>query len=174
MRFYQNTLIAILFAGSVVQSRAQYTLYSPNSQSSLLINLSGSSSGLSDWQVGGASQLNQQWFYYSIGSSPVYSIDQIASPSSVNNHGGAAPFLSTVYSNSTISVTAKFQLNNLPTFDRSITILNPANSGQTQDFHFYQYSDFDLGGVSGGQSVQFSSNGSGIPYQVNQTGLAAA
>ena len=130
MRFYQNTLIAILFAGSVVQSGAQYTLYSPNGQSSLLINLSGSSSGLSDWQVGGASQLNQQWFYYSIGSSPVYSIDQIASPSSVNNHGGAAPFLSAVYSNSTISVTAKFQLNNLPTLTDTITILNPAIRGR--------------------------------------------
>src|SRR5208282_4220395 len=45
-------------------------------------------------------------------------------------------------------------------------------SGISQTFHFYQYSDFDLGGVSGGQSVLFSSNGSGQQYQVVQTDAA--
>ena len=34
-------------------------------------------------------------------------------------------------------------------------------SGTAQIFHFYQYSDFDLGGVSGGQNVQFNINGAG-------------
>jgi len=168
---YRNLFFTILSALSVVHSQAQtYTVPSPNGQITLQADLSGSGSGLSDWQFAGNSQLAQQWFYYSVGSSPVNSIDQIAGPTSINSHGGAAPFLSAVYSNANISVTAKFQLNNLPTLSDTLTILNPSTSGQTETFHFYQYSHFELGGVAGGQTVQFSNNGSGPYYQVNQTG----
>jgi hypothetical protein len=74
VRFYQNTLIAIMFAGTVVQSEAQvYTLSAQDS--SVQINLAG---GVSQWTIDGVNQLNQQWFYYSVGSGPVYSIDTIA------------------------------------------------------------------------------------------------
>lgn len=169
---YHSTLFAIFSTLLAAHSQAQtYTVPSPNGQSTLQATLSGAGSGLSSWQFAGNSQLAQQWFYYSLGSGAVNSIDQIAGPTSINNHGGAAPFLSTVYSNANISVTAKFSLNNLPTLSDTLTILNPLGSGQTQTFHFYQYSDFDLGGAAGGQTVQFSNNGSGVNYQVNQGGL---
>jgi len=75
VRLYQNTVIAILFAGTVVQSGAQ--IYPLSAQdSSVQINVAG---GVSDWMIDGVNQLNQQWFYYSVGSGPVYSIDTIAS-----------------------------------------------------------------------------------------------
>lgn len=166
---YRTALFTILSALPVVHSQAQtFTVPSPNGHVTLQATLNGPGSGLSDWQFAGASQLTQQWFYYSFGSGPVNSIDQIAGPTAINNHGGAAPFLSAVYSNANISVTAKFQLSNLGTLTDTLTILNPSTSGQTQTFHFYQFSNFDLGGAAGGQNVQFSDNGSGINYQVNQ------
>ncbi len=170
VRLYRNTLFVLLVALPAVRSEAQtVTVPSPNGLITLQATLSGAGSGLSDWQFNGASQLNQQWFYYSLGSGAVNSIDQIASPSAINNHGGPAPFLSATYANSNISVTAKFQINNLPTLSDTLTIQN--SSTTTQTFHFYQFSDFDLGGVAGSQNVQFSANGGQANYQVNQTGL---
>jgi hypothetical protein len=166
-------LLTALIAIPAIQVGAQiFTVTSPNTLITLQADLSGPSSGLSDWQFAGNSQLSQQWFYYSLGAGPVNSIDQIAAPTSINNHTGAAPFLSDVYANASISVTAKFQLNNSAVLADTLTILNPATASQSQTFHFYQYSHFELGGVAGGQTVVFNSNGAGTQYQVNQTGLA--
>ena len=173
-RFYQNTLIAILFAGTVVQSGAQvYTLSAQNS--SVQINLAG---GVSQWTIDGVNQLNQQWFYYSVGSGPVYSIDTIAPWSTPTISHGSAPSLTETYANSTISVKTIFTLQSQPsgsgkaTLGDAITVNNTSATAQT--YHFFQYSDFDLGGVSGDQYVQFNSNGAGTAYQVVQTGLAGA
>jgi hypothetical protein len=177
VRLYQNTVIAILFAGTVVQSGAQ--IYTPAIRdTSLQINLSG---GLSDWTIDGVNQLNQQSFYYSVGSGPVYSIDNIASwstPTIATNLGKTQITLNETYASSTISVGTKYVLGSgLPgsgqaTLGQMLTINNL--SGTAQVFHFYQYSDFDLGGVLGNQNVVFSSNGSGQEYQVVQTGLTGA
>jgi len=177
---YRNTLFTILFAVSAVQSQAQapYTIASQNGSTSLQATFSGPNSGLSDWvlQPSGpnpVSQLNQEWFYYSLGSGPVYSIDQIASPTSINNHNfGGAPFLQATYVNSDLSVTVKFAPGNLSTANGqstltdTLTIANPSAFSET--IHFYQYTHLTLGGVAGGQNVQFSNNGSGVNYQVNQ------
>jgi hypothetical protein len=174
VRLYQNTLIAILFAGSVVQSGAQvYTLSAQDS--SVQINLAG---GVSQWMIDGVNQLNQQWFYYSVGSGPVYSIDTIAPWSTPTISHGSAPTLTETYANSTISFKIQITLQGQPsgsgraTLGDTITIKNL--SATTQTYHFYQYSDFNLGGVAGDQYVQFNSNGAGTAYQVVQTGLAGA
>ena len=172
--FCQNTLIAILFAGTVVQCGAQiYTLATRDT--SLQINLAG---GVSDWTIDGVNQLNQQWFYYSVGSGLVNSIDTIApwsTPTITTNLGKTQITLNETYANSTIGVGTQFSIQSSPvgsgmaTLAQTLTISNPSATAQV--VHFYQYSDFDLGGVSGGQNVQFSSNGSGQEYQVVQTGL---
>ncbi len=170
---YRSALLAIFSALSALHSEAQtYTVPSPNGHITLQATLSGAGSGLSDWQLAGNSQLSQQWFYYSLGSGAVNSIDQIAGPSSINSVGGSFPSLSVVYSNANISVKTTFQLNNSATLSDALTIQNPLSSGQTETIHFYQYSHFTLGGVTGGQTVQFSNNGSGVNYQVNQNGSA--
>jgi len=54
------------------------------------------------------------------------------------------------------------------TIAESITINNPSAVSQT--YHFYQYSDFDLAGVAGNQSVLFTASGGS--YKAVQTGLA--
>src|SRR5580658_5909477 len=83
----QSAAIAILFAASVIQGQAQsYTLSTPDT--SIQINLGGATPGLSDWTVDGVNQLDYQWFYYSVGSSALNSIDTIApwtAPTVVNS-----------------------------------------------------------------------------------------
>jgi hypothetical protein len=170
---YQNTLIAILFAGTVVQSEASiYTIGARDT--SLQIDLAG---GLSQWTIDGVNQLNLQSLYYSVGSGPtasIYTIGIPSVPSITTNLSHTTVSLDTAYANSTIGVDTLFSLQSSPigsgkaTLAETFTINNLSATAQV--FHFYQYSDFDLGGVSGGQSLQFSSNGSGQQYQVVQTG----
>src|ERR1700744_1997385 len=65
------SLIAFLLIIPALQSNAQITnLVARNT--SLQVDLGGPNAGLSDWMVNGVNQLNQQWFYYSVGGSPVY------------------------------------------------------------------------------------------------------
>jgi len=173
VRFYQNTLIAILFAGTVVQSEADiYTIGARDT--SMQIDLAG---GVSQWTVDGVNQLNLQSFYYSVGSSPaasIYTLGLPSAPTITTNFSKTTVTLNTTYANSTVSVGTLFSLQSSPvgsgkaTLAQTLTINNLSATAQV--FHFYQYSDFDLGGVSGGQNVQFSSNGSGQQYQVVQTG----
>lgn len=168
---FQGALFAFLLTGVAVQSEAQ--IYGLSARdTSVQINLAG---GVSDWTIDGVNQLNQQWFYYSVGSSAVNSIDTIAPWSVPAQTPGNSPTLTETYANSTISVQTKYTLQSHPigsgtaALGTAITINNPTTNSLT--YHFYQYSDFDLGGVLGNQSVQLYNNGSGSYYEVIQTGL---
>ncbi len=172
VRFYQSILAAILVAGATAQSRAQiYSLTSQNS--SLQVDVSG---GLTPWTIDGVNQLNQQWFYYSIGSGPVYSIDTIAPWTVPTITGGTVPTLTETYANSLISVKTKYTLqgqlagSGKATLGQTITLNNPSATAQT--YHFYQYSDFNMAGTSGSQYLQFNVNGATTAYQVVQSGGA--
>jgi hypothetical protein len=162
----------VALAGGVFQAEAQSYMLSQK-DSSVQIDLS---SGLSNWHIDNVNQVNQQWFYYRVGSTgPEASIDTIASPSSVSSSSNSINSkLNATYVNATISVQTVYTLqgqtpgSGKATLSESITVKN--TSALTQDFHFYQYSDFDLGGVSGDQNVQFYNNGSSSYYEVIQTG----
>lgn len=168
----QSTVIAILLGTSIVQSKAQiYTIGSRNT--SLQINLAG---GLSDWTINGINQLNQQWFYYSIGNGPVYSIDTIA-PWSAPALSGSVSFgtitttnLSETYANPAQSLTTLYSLQGgvvgNPSASLASTVTFQNTSGTNEVLHLYQYSNFGLENNAAGQTVHFS--GSGLPYQVNQ------
>jgi hypothetical protein len=173
---FNGALFAFLFAGFAVQSEAQIYTLSQN-DSSVQVDLG---SGVSNWQVDGVNQLNLQWFYYRVGSSgPENPISSIASPSGTSINSSMTR-VGTTYANSTISVKTTYSLTGQTpgtgqaTLTELITVLNPLSSGQTIDFHFYQYSDFNLGGVPGGQSVQFYNNGSSTYYEVIQTGATGS
>jgi hypothetical protein len=164
-------VFVFFFAALAIQSRGQiYTITSQNS--SLQINLAG---GLSNWTIDSVNQLNLQWFYYSVGAGPVYSIDSVAPWSVPTISHGSSPTLSETYANSIIGVTTRYTLQGQPagsgqaTLGTAITLNN--TSAASQVYHFYQYSDFDLGGVSGNQNVQFNINGAASAYQVIQNGL---
>lgn len=169
----------ILLVASIIQSHAQiYTFGARNT--SLQVDLaSGPGVGISDWNVNGVNQLEQQWFYYSIGSGPVNSIDTL-SPWQTPTFGGSASFgtiintnLTATYASSSLSFSSTYTLqsqavgNGSAKLGTSITIQNL--SGTNETLHFYQYSAFTLGGVAGNQNVQFA--GTSSPYMVTQTGL---
>jgi hypothetical protein len=163
----QSALVALLLVASVAQSKAQsYNLSTGGT--SLQINAGTPNPGLSNWLVGGADELNQQWFYYSVGGGNVNSIDTI-SPWSLYTQTGST--LSGAYSNSTLSVTTFYSLNNVSQNSSTLAELTTQValqnlSGATQSFNFYQYSDFTIGGAAGGQDVEFT--GTGFPYTVYQ------
>lgn len=166
----QSTVIAVLLAASAIQSRAQsYTLSARNT--SLQVDVAGGTPGVSDWQINGVNQLNQQWYYYSMGSGPINSIDSVGTFSSQFENIGNTPFLNQTYSNSAVFVTTDYTLQSQPLGSgqaKLSTLIGLKNdSATTQTFHFYIYSDFWLGNISGNQNVQFTL---GEPYQVNQTG----
>lgn len=170
--------IGTLLIASVIHSGAQtYNLSARNT--SVQIDVGGSGAGISDWTVnGGVSQLSQQWFYYSIGGGTLSSIDNIA-PWSTPTLGGSAPLgtiintnLTEKYVNSALSLTTLYTLYSQPSGSLSASLGTSMGfqntSGTNEVLHLFEYSDFALGGNAGEQNVNFS--GSGIPYQVNQTG----
>jgi len=171
-RWFQGALFVILVGGLVIQSEAQIYTLSQNDSAALID--AGSQAGVYNWSVGGVNQLYQQWFWYRVGGSgPESSIDTI-SPVSETSSGANKATLT--YANATISVKTAYSLsapgNGTATLSELITVMN--TSAVSQDYHFFQYSDFDLGGTPGGQSVQFYNNGSSTYYEVIQTGASGS
>ncbi len=165
----RSTVIFVLalFAASIIQTKAQvYSISAANA--SLQIDLAGPNAGLSDWAVNNnVSQLNQQWFYYSIGSGPLQSIDTI---SPWTTPTGNTSSLTEIYSDSSVKATAGFSLGPVGVGQSQLsTSLALQNlTGTNGAFHLYQFSYFDLGGISGGQNVQFLQTGP--TYNMIQTG----
>jgi hypothetical protein len=170
---YQSALFAILLAIPVIQTQAQVTDLSVGS-TSLQVSLGGATPGLSDWMVDGVNQLGSQWFYYSIGSGAVNSIDTISAwttPTVVNT--ASSSYLTETYANSNVKATALIELEGSSSaagqasLVTTLTLQNLSSSAQT--LYLYQFSAFNLANLLGNQTVQFS--GIGAPYKVTQTVL---
>ncbi len=120
--------------------------------------------------------MTQSWLFYRVGAvGPEAGIQNIGAPV-VNQYLNNASFrlLDVSYANSGYSVRTVYSLTgNDPgtgkaNLSETLTVAN--SSAGNLDFHFYQYSDFDLGGNPGGQSVLFSQNTvNGQYYKVTQT-----
>ena len=130
---------------SVGQAQAQVITLSHNN-SVAQINTS-SSAGLFNWLVDGSDQLAQQWFWFRAGASgPEAPINTISAPSITTPD---ARTLYTTYNNGAYSVEVDFKLNGgsvgsgISGMNESITLRNA--TAAPLDFHFYQYTDFDLG-----------------------------
>jgi hypothetical protein len=103
------------------------------------------------WIVGAQNQLQQQWFWYRLGSSGGQSsIDTIGTPLVTST----ADSLSATYANSSLSLNILYQLTGSGSsagIQESISISNRTTSAF--DFHFFEYSHFTLGGAAGSQTV---------------------
>jgi hypothetical protein len=132
-----------------------------------------SQAGMYNWSVNGQNQLYQQWFWYRVGpTGPEQSIDTISEPAVTQI---APNTLNTVYSyEETFSVKINYTLNGtspasgISDIGEQITIHN--FTAAPLDFHFFQYSDFDLLGFDGGDSVDLGTNRRGLyndAYQVD-------
>ena len=171
LRCYRAILLAATFAGLVLQSQAQsYVLSSGNS--SIQVDLNG---GVYNWMVDGVNQLSQQWFYYRLGNSTGENPLQNISSPAINS--SSATSVDATYTGSSYSVRTAYQLtgqaNGSGRANLSETIVL-RNTSTTDHFYFFQYSDFDLAGISTGQSVQFYPNNYGQYYQAVQTGANGA
>jgi hypothetical protein len=138
---------------------APITLTDKNSSATIDPN---SQSGMSSWIVNNVNQLSQQWFWYRVGSAgPEASLDSLSLLSAVpsdTNGNGLNDTLSLRYGNdptaSAFEIDVTYGLQGTRAAGSSIgETINIKNNGSSPlDFHFYQYSDFDLGGTTGNDS----------------------
>ncbi len=161
-------LTVLVVGGFVSNSQAQFVnLASLNSTASVDL---GSASGMYSWTVDGVNQLYSQSLWYRIGSSGPES--SVSSISSAIFSLSAANQLTALYSNASISVQVSYLLtgntggSGQSGLNQSIKIVN--TSGASEDIHFFQYSDFDLGGTPLNQNVTLNTNNSGF-YSAYQT-----
>jgi hypothetical protein len=167
--FWMVRLSCVLaFLAVVFQGQAQIiTLVNNNSLAQ--IN-TGSQSGMFRWTVDGGNQLNQQWFWYRVGNNPESSIDTISAPSITTPD---AQTLYASYNNGAYGVRVDYHLTGFSVgsgqsdIAETITITN--STASPLDFHFFQYSDFNLNGTAGGDTVQLGKNLRGLFNEADQS-----
>lgn len=164
MQFRSNVLasaavmsLAIGTGGVANAAVGSYTLSVPNA--SITINPK-SQSGVSDFDINGVNQLNQEWFWYRDNSSTQQvSIDtlDLTSVSALDTDGDGRPdYLITNYSTSNgaahpFTLTASYSLVGGRPGNRSADLaeaINITNTGSTTlNYVFYAYADFTLNGA---------------------------
>jgi hypothetical protein len=169
----QFCIIASALAAPARQSQAAIITLVDNNSVAQVDN--GSSAGMFNWSVDGQNQLAQQWFWYRVGNNPEASINTISAPTITTPN---ARTLYTTYNNGAFSVEVDYSLtgglagSGHSDIGESIRINNL--TATPLDFHFFQYSDFDLGGTPGGQTVQLGRDLSGTHFnEALQTGPGA-
>jgi len=156
-QMFVAALGAVAVVGVASRGYSQPNIYTLTDQnSSALVNVN-SQAGMYNWTVDGINVLNQQWFWLGVSNAAPVSIDQI-SAASVSQP--TANLLDTTYSSgSQYSVGIEYLLSGSTPgsgssdMGESITISNGASASTV--FHFYEYSDFNLGSA---QSVQLGKN----------------
>jgi hypothetical protein len=121
---------------------------------------SDSQAGMNSWIVEGQNQLAHQWFWYRIGANPEQSIDTIGIPVVVTTLGTRG--MTATYANPQFSLQIDYLLTGgvagSGVSDIAETIKIQNLTGAYLDFHFFQYSDFNLGGTAGNDTLQLSQN----------------
>lgn len=134
-----------------------------------------SQAGLFNWAVQGQNQMYQQWFWYRLGTGNQHSIDTISAPSIVTS---GTRQLSATYAANNFTLSIDYLLtggsvvapgqNANSAISETVRIQN--TSASALDFHFFNYTDFDLGGAGGSDTVQLGRNPLGLfndAYQQN-------
>jgi hypothetical protein len=147
-------LILIAICGPAATSRAAIVTLSHNNSVARIDvdNPNPASAGMLDWEVQGQDQLQQQWFWYRVGSDPEQPINAIGAPV-VSTFLGTRG-LTTTYANANFSVSIDYLLTggtsvpigSVAHSDVAETISIHNTSGEELNFHFFQYSNFDLTG----------------------------
>ena len=167
---------ALVSLAAVFQGQAQVILTDGNSTAQLDPT---SQLGMYSWTVQNTpstfqNQLNKQWFWYRVGTSgPEASIDTISAP--VITDLTASTVTTTYYDSlSRFNVGVKYSLvggsadSGTADITEQITVNN--TSGSVLNYHFYQYSDFNMGGDGANDFVLLSRNG--FTFRFNQVDQA--
>jgi hypothetical protein len=106
-----------------------------------------SQAGVNQWLVDGTSTLNQQWFWYRVGSTAEQSISAISAPVVTIISPNSAMLVYTSAGLFDVQVTYTLQGGQAGSgaSDLSEQIKINNYSASPLDFHFFQYSDFNLG-----------------------------
>ena len=146
-------VLCISLLTGVLTANAQiHTISEGNASADINV---GAQPGMFNWSIAGQDQLNQQWFWYRTGIGPEASIDTISAPSVTTYNGTRG--LQTTYANAQFSVRIDYLISGgllagtKSIIAEEITINNL--TGAPLPFHFFQYSDFNLGGIPGGDNV---------------------
>jgi hypothetical protein len=145
-------LTLFLAMGVVHSAVADVQLTDQNSTINIVTN---SSSGMNNWTIDGTDVLNQQWFWYRVGpSGGQSSLDTL--PSTYTLVDPAT--LKASFTGATFVVSATLSLlggtSGSGNSDLSLQFRINNTGATTNFFHFYEYSNFVLGGVPG-DTVQF-------------------
>jgi hypothetical protein len=154
-------VVASFFTPSQSQAVVGYSLTDGGSTALLDV---GSAAGMYHWDLGfGGNQLNQQWFWYRIGGGLAQPINAIGTPTvSVNG----ANWIDVTYTSSSgplFSLTVSYVLtgggvgSGTALIKENITVLNQSG-GTINNFNLFQYSDFNLLGTPGGDSVSINAS----------------
>ncbi len=144
-----------LVIGSVLaifsqSGQAQIVILNHNNSSASIDT--GSSAGMFNWSVDGQNVLAQQWFWYRVGLTAEAPINTLGVPVITTPD---ARTLYASYDNGSYGVRVDYLLTGFTAgsgnsdIAETITIFN--HTATPLDFHFFQYSDFDLGGPAGDQ-----------------------
>ncbi len=139
---------ALILGSLGLPSQAQVTLTDGNS--SVVIN-TGNQSGMSAWNVDGVNQLQQQWFWYGIGSSgPQFSIDSIGAAVNVQTPNT----LISTYAGQSLNLQVKYVLTGGSAGDGNSSLVETLTiTPLSQPLRFYQYSHFTIGGPGAGPNT---------------------
>jgi len=118
--------------------------------------------GMVNWTVDGQNQLYQQWFWFRIGSgadapiNSMTSLGSLATDTFLSSPGLDTATMAWANANLQVNVTYTLAGNSLLSdqshLNEVITIKNLSTSAL--DLHFFQYSDFDLNGTIGDDTVE--------------------
>jgi len=131
-----------------VPGHAQIVVLNHNNSSASIDT--GSSAGMFNWTVEGQNVLAQQWFWYRVGLTAEAPINALGAPVITTPD---ARTLYASYDNGNYGVRVDYRLTGFSAgsgnsdITEVITIFN--HTAVPLDFHFFQYSDFDLGGPAG-------------------------
>ncbi len=137
-------------------SGVSYALTLTDGNSSVLID-PGSQAGANNWTVDGTNQLFQQWFWYRVGSTgPEAPINTISAPTVVTPTARIADISYTSQNNLSVDVTYVLTGGTPGSLTSDVSeVIRINNLGSSSlDFHFFQYTDFDLGGDPQGDTAR--------------------
>lgn len=164
-RLLAINLTASLLAVCALQSVANATIFNLTDRNSTFSVDTQSQAGAFDWIVDGTDNLFQQWFWYRVGNTgPEASLDALNltfEKASDTDADAGNEVLNVTYTDPQgrfdihINYTLTGGMSGSKASDVAETITIDNLSTGTLDFHFFQYSDFDLNGTSNGQTASF-------------------
>jgi len=159
-KYFRVTTIALAIVAAVTfgAARAEATQLTVSDTNSSITVDDASASGMHIWTVDGVDQMFQQWFWYRIGDlGGEHSIDDLSAAVSISSD--VFNIIQITYSAGGLTIETTYTLHgaalgsNQSDVSEQVTVTN--ETGAALAFHFFQYSDFDLCGNIGGQTVTF-------------------